>query len=387
MPLALPDFDLSAEQVEFRDTLRRFFDAHAPMTETRRSMASASGCSAALWEKAAEELGLAGLAIAEEHGGQGFGLVELSIALAEAGRALAPIPLFSTAGLAGRVIAQVVRASGAKAGPWLEPIAAGRPATLAWLEPGSGWDPAQTRCEARPSGSGFRLSGEKCLVLDGPFAERFFVVARSGAGQGLFAVDAGAPGLSIEPSEGFDVTRRLARIRFVNVELRAVGEPGSDGPAIVRGLEEATALLCGEMVGGMQRVLETAVDYANARHQFGRPIGSFQAIKHKCANMLIDFEGARTASRAAVDACDAGDPEASLLVSVAKAHAGPAYVRMAIESMQIQGGVGYTWEYDAHLFYRRAQASEILLGSASEHHDRIARRLAASSRVGAGGAR
>lgn len=383
MPLSLPDFNLTPEQVEFRDTLRRFFEANAPMEQTRRVMASGEGLSRALWDKAGAELGLVGLAMPEAHGGQGFGLKELGIALAECGRVLAPIPLFSVAALAGRVVARVLEASGGKAEDWLGPLAAGRIATLAWQEDGGPVDPARTRLEARTSGAGHRLSGEKRIVLDAPVAERFFVVARvpgtgGGEGLGLFAVDAGAPGLTLERSEAFDPTRTLATLRFANVEALPVGAPGADGPAIGRGLEEATVLLCAEQVGGMQRVLEAAVDYANARHQFGRPIGSFQAIKHKCADMLIDFEASRTAVEAAIEACDADDPERALLASVAKAQCGPAYVRMAIENMQIQGGVGYTWEYDAHLYYRRAQAAELLLGSASEHHDRVARCVAAA---------
>jgi len=382
LPLTLPDFNLSAEQVEFRDTLRRFFEAHAPMAETRRVMASGEGISSALWSKAGGELGLVGLALPEAHGGQGFGLKELALALSEVGRALAPIPLLSSAALAGRVVARVLEASGAKAEPWLDALAAGQIATLAWLEDAGPWDAGRVRLAAKPSGSAYRVSGEKRVVLDGAHAERFFVVARTeggggGAGLGLFAVDAGDAGLAIERQEAFDVTRGLATLRLSNVEVAPVGQPGEDGPAILRGIEEATVLLCAEMVGGMQRVLEAAVDYANARHQFGRPIGSFQAIKHKCADMLIDFEGARTAVEAAIEACESDDPERSLLASLAKAQCGPAYVRMAIENMQIQGGVGYTWEYDAHLYYRRAQSSELLLGAASEHHDRIARLLAA----------
>lgn len=383
MPLTLPDFNLGPEQVEFRDTLRRFFEANAPITETRRVMASGEGVSTALWQKAGAELGLVGLAIPEAQGGQGFGLKELAIALGEVGRALAPIPLLASAALAGRVVARVLEASGTKADRWLEPLAGGQIATLAWLEEASSWEPGRVALEAKPSGSGFRLSGEKRLVLDGVVAERFFVVARAGRGLGLFAVDAGAAGLTVSRQEAFDPTRGLARLRFENVEVEAVGAPGEDQAAIERGLEDATVLACAEMVGGMQRVLEAAVDYANARYQFGRPIGSFQAIKHKCADMLIDFEGARTAVEAAIEACDgAGDEDAAdraLLAAVAKAKTGPAYVRMAIENMQIQGGVGYTWEYDAHLYYRRAQSSEILLGRASDHHDRIARLLAAST--------
>lgn len=386
MPLALPDFNLAPEQVEFRDTLRRFFEANAPMTETRRVMESGEGMSSALWRKAGAELGLVGLAIPEDQGGQGFGLKEIAIALGEVGRALAPIPLQTSAALAGRVVARVLEASGAKADRWLEPLAAGQIATLAWLEDADSWEAGRTRLEAKPSGAAFRLTGEKRLVLDGVVAERFFVVARAGRGLGLFAVDSGAAGLTVSRQEAFDPTRTLARLRFENVEVEAVGAPGEDEAAIARGLEDATVLACAEMVGGMQRVLEAAVDYANARHQFGRPIGSFQAIKHKCADMLIEFEGARTAVEAAIEACEGGeaaDPaeatERALLVAVAKAKTGPAYVRMAIENMQIQGGVGYTWEYDAHLYYRRAQSSEIFLGRASDHHDRIARLLAASA--------
>lgn len=383
MPLSLPDFDLAPEQVEFRDTLRRFFEANAPMAETRRVMESGAGLARPLWEKAGAELGLVGLAIPEAQGGQGFGLMELGIALGECGRALAPIPLFSAAALAGRVVARVLEASGGKADDWLAPLAAGQIATLAWQEDGGPADPARTRLEARPDGAVYRLTGEKQIVLDAPVAERFFVVARTpgsagGEGLGLFAVDPAAAGLAIEPAEAFDPTRPLATLRFANVAAQPVGEPGADGPAIGRGLEEATVLLCAEQIGGMQRVLEAAVDYANARHQFGRPIGSFQAIKHKCADMLIDFEASRTAARAAIEACEADDPERSLLASVAKAQCGPAFVRMAIENMQIQGGVGYTWEYDAHLYYRRAQAFALLHGSASEHHDRVARRVAAA---------
>lgn len=378
MPLSLPDFDLAPEQVEFRDTLRRFFEANAPMAETRRVMDAGEGIARPLWEKAGAELGLVGLAIPEAQGGQGFGLEELGIALSECGRALAPIPLFSAAALAGRVVARVLEASGGKGDDWLGPLAAGQIATVAWQEDGGPADPARTHLEARANGAAYRLSGEKRIVLDAPVAERFFVVARlpgsaGGQGLGLFSVDAAAAGLTLERTEAFDPTRPLATLRFANVEALPVGEPGADGPAIGRGLEEATVLFCAEQIGGMQRVLEAAVDYANARHQFGRPIGSFQAIKHKCADMLIDFEASRTAVRAAIEACAADDPERSLLASVAKAQCGPAFVRMAIENMQIQGGVGYTWEYDAHLYYRRAQAFALLHGSASEHHDRVAR--------------
>jgi alkylation response protein AidB-like acyl-CoA dehydrogenase len=378
--LQLADFNLSEERTEFRDTLRRFFEESAPITEVRRVMGLGQGLSEPLWKLASEELGLAGIAIAEEYGGQGFGIAELGIALGEAGRALAPIPLFASAALAGRVVESVAGPSGG--GEWLEPIAAGRIATLAWVEASGSWNAEDVAMEARPDGADFRLTGEKHFVLDAPYAERLFVIARQpgsgGAdGIGLFAVEADAEGVAVSPCETLDLTRPLSRVAFEGAAARRVGSGPNDHAAIRAGLDEATALLCAEMVGGMQKILETAVDYAAERHQFSRPIGSFQAIKHKCADMLIDFEGARTAADGAIVAHEAGDPERALLSSVAKAHLGPCYRHMTTQNMQIQGGVGYTWEYDAHLYFRRALACEALLGDSAEHQERLTRLVAA----------
>jgi alkylation response protein AidB-like acyl-CoA dehydrogenase len=375
VPLQLPDFNLSEERIEFRDTLRRFFEEHAPIAETRSVMESGDEISAPVWKLAVEELGLAGIAIPEAYGGQGFGLGELAIALGECGRSLAPAPLFATAGLAARVIESALQGTDGSA--WLGPIAEGRIATVAWVEEDGDWDPISTRLTAEGERETVRLSGAKHFVLAASCAERIFVVARrsgtSGAtGLGLYAVEADAAGLTIQTRETLDLTRSLSTLHFDGVEAKAVGQVEGGLVAIRAGLEESTALLCAEMVGGMQKILETAVDYASERHQFSRPIGSFQAIKHKCADLLIDFEGARTASTGAVVAIEEADPEAAILVSVAKAHCGPAYVRMTTENMQIQGGVGYTWEYDAHLYYRRALGSAQFLGDAAVHQERLA---------------
>ncbi len=209
MALQLADFNLSEERMEFRDTLRRFFEEHSPVAEVRRVMESGEGISESLWKLASEELGLAGIAISEECGGQGFGLRELAIALGESGRSLAPIPLFASAALAGRVVHAVVgEGPGAR---WLEPIAAGRVSTLAWVESNGGWDPASAKMEAVSDGNAYRLRGQKHFVLAAPQAEHFFIVARvpetSGhEGLGLFAVDAGAEGLEIDGRETFDIT-------------------------------------------------------------------------------------------------------------------------------------------------------------------------------------
>lgn len=386
MPLELAEFNLSEERLEFRDTLRRFFEEHAPITEVRRVMEDdGSGHSAVLWQAAAEELGLAGIAIDEELGGQGFGLKELGIALGEVGRSLAPIPLLASAGLAGRVVQHV---AGADAGEWLKPIAEGRAATLAWVESDGDWDPAATTLEISGEGPDVRLSGEKHFVLDAGPAATLLVVARvpgthCDEGLTLVAVDAEASGLVVERPECVDLTRPVWTLRFTGTPGRIVGPIGNAAAGIRKGLDEATALLCAEMEGGMRKVLETAVDYAVERFQFSRPIGSFQVIKHKCADLLIDYEGARTASDGAIVAHDEDDPEAGILTSVAKSHLGPAYVRMATESGQIQGGVGYTWEYDAHLYFRRALASKALLGDESSHRDRLARHVARELEAGA----
>ena len=387
MPLELAEFNLSEERLEFRDTLRRFFEANAPITEVRRVMeGDASGHDPGLWRLASEELGLAGIAISEDDGGQGFGLKELGIALGEAGRSLAPIPLFASAGLAARVVQHV---AGDGASEWLAPIAVGRAATLAWVEASGGWDPGAVSLEMQGSGDDVRLSGAKHFVLDAGAAETLFVVARmpgsvGDEGLSLLAVSGDASGLVRERPECVDLTRPVWTLRFDDTPARVVGAPGAAAAGLRRGLDEATALLCAEMEGGMRKVLETAVDYAAERFQFSRPIGSFQAIKHKCSDLLIDYEGSRTASDGAIVAHDDGDPEAGILSSVAKSHLGPAYVRMATESGQIQGGVGYTWEYDAHLYFRRALASKALLGDASSHRDRLARDVA--SRLESGGA-
>ena len=379
MALELAEHNLSEERLEFRDTLRRFFEEHAPIAEARRVMEEeGTGHSPALWSLASEEMGLAGIAISEDAGGQGFGLKELAIALSESGRHLAPIPLFASAGLAARVVQHV---AGESAEGWLTPIAEGNAATVAWVEADGDWDPAATTLEVEGGGDDVTLDGEKHFVLAAGAAERIFVVAREPGthcdeGLGLYVVEHDALGLVVECRESVDLTRPVWTVRFDGTPAKAVGPRGAAAPGIRAGLDEATALLCAEMEGGMRRVLEAAVDYAGDRFQFSRPIGSFQAVKHKCADLLIDYEGSRTASDGAVVAFDEGDPEASILTSVAKSHLGPAYVRMATESGQIQGGVGYTWEYDAHLFFRRALASKAILGDESTHRDRLARHVA-----------
>ena len=253
---------------------------------------------------------------------------------------------------------------------------------LAWVEPGRGWDPAELAMEARPAEGAWRLDGPKHLVVDGHTAQRVLVAAREPGsrgrdGIGLFAVEADAPGLARRRLDSLDRTRALARVELSGVRARRVGEPELAGPGLARALDEAAALLAAEMMGGLERVLDAAAEHARTRIQFGRPIGSFQAVKHKCADVLIALEAGRSAAREALEAADAGDPEQGLLASIAKAWAGDAFVRGAEENIQIHGGIGFTWEYDAHLYLRRALSSRELLGNGAFHHERIARALEA----------
>ena len=372
------DGGLSDEQEEFRTTLRRFFEEHSPQAEVRRLMDSALGYDPATWKLMSDELGLPGIGIDAVHGGQGFGPIELGLALGEMGRSLACAPFFSTAVLAASALTHVGDEAARR--EILPALAAGEIATLAWVEAPDDWRPEASRCTAHADSEGFRLRGAKHFVIDGCAAARLLVVAREpgsegDAGLGVFAVDADAPGVTRTPLRSFDATRKLARIDLADARGRALGTPGQTGPGLRRALYASVAALCAEMVGGMERCLENAVEYARTRHQFSRPIGSFQAIKHKCADVLILLEGARSATRAALEAAAEDDPELPLLASVAKAHCSEAYFRAATENIQILGGVGVTWEYDAHLYYRRAKSSEILLGDAAWHHENIAREI------------
>jgi alkylation response protein AidB-like acyl-CoA dehydrogenase len=368
----------SEEQEAFRAQLRRFLAERSPAAEVRRCMETDAGWDEGVWKQMAEGLGLQGLAIPESCGGQGHGFVELSIALSEMGRALLCAPYLSSVVLAGRALARA--AGAAEREELLGAIAAGERATLAWVEPGAGFELASVAMQARPEGAGYRLSGAKTFVLDGHTASRILVVARlpGSAGEeglGLFLVDGSARGLARRRLDTLDRTRKQARLELERVRARPLGVPGHAGPALSRALDDACVALANEMVGGMERVLEMAVAHARTRVQFGRAIGSFQAVKHKCADLWIELEGARSAARAAARAVAEDDPELPTLASVAKSWCSEAYVHAANDNIQIHGGVGFTWEHDAHLYLRRARSSQILLGDGAHHRERVAQRL------------
>ncbi len=371
------NFAFSDEQEEFRATLRRFLEARAPLSEVRALMETRDGYEPGVWKHLAGELGVQGLHIPERYGGGGFGFLELGILFEELGRALFCGPYFSTLALASHAILNA--ASETQAREWLPGIASGATiATFALLEDGGAWTPESLRMRAEPDGDGFRLSGAKSLVSDGHVADLIVVAARLPNTQGrdgltLLGVRSDAEGLRALPLETLDLTRKQARLEFDAVRAEPLGEPGAAADALVHTLDQAALLLAAESVGGAARCLEMAVEYAKTRIQFARPIGSFQAIKHKCADMLLEVESARSAVYWASWAADEEGEDLARAASVAKALASDAYLRAARENIQIHGGIGTTWEADPQLFFKRAKTNESMLGDATTHRTRLIR--------------
>jgi alkylation response protein AidB-like acyl-CoA dehydrogenase len=374
-----PVFSFTDEQDQLRDAVRAFLEAKSPSTEVRRLMETAEGYDPAVWAQMAGELALQGLAIPEEFGGQGFTLRELAIVLEEMGRVLLCAPFFSSVVLAANAILNA--GDDRRARELLPGIASGATiATLAFTEPNGRWDASGIELTARQDGDRWLLDGTKMFVLDGHVADLVVVAARLGGTDGengvsFFTATADAPGLTRELLPTMDMTRKLARLDFAAVPATPLGEPGSAWGALAKTLDQAAAMLANEMVGGLARVLEMAVEYAKVRVQFGRPIGSFQAIKHKCADMLLETESGKSAAYYAAWA--AADDEADLPVaaSLAKAYCSEAFFHGAAENIQIHGGIGFTWEHDAHLYFKRAKSSELLLGDATYHRELLADRI------------
>ena len=354
-------FGLSESQQILKDTARKFFAGECPIATARKLMETETAFDAGLWSKLAQQ-GFTGVITPEEHGGMGLGKVELILLMEEAGYALLPGPFFSTVALAAPVIDAL--GTPAQKKKYLEPIAAGRArSTVALLEANGNWDVASLQLSA----GGDKLSGTKLFVSDAAVADSIIVAA----GNGVFAVEAQAPGLRIEPMKGMDLTRRIYSIEFRNTPAEKLGGGGSSN--LDRALDVATAALCAEMVGGMQRTLETTVAYAKTRKQFGKPIGIFQAVQHLCADMYLETESSRSAAYYAAWALEENAPDAASAVSVAKMYASDAARTVGNRGIQVHGGMGFTWENDLHLYYRRAKASETMLGDAIFHRERIAK--------------
>lgn len=372
------DFAFSDEQDQLRDAVRRFLEAKSPVTEVRRLMDTTDGYDPAVWAQMANELGLQSLAIPEQYGGQGFGFIELGIVFEEMGRALLCAPYFATVALATSAV--LVQGSEADQRSLLPELASGATiATLAFTEPSGKWDASGVTVEAVPAGADFTITGTKTYVIDGHVANSIIVVARdpgtSGTdGIGFFVVDGDADGLTRTPLATMDQTRKQARLDFDTTPATRLGEPNAHA-ALKKVLDLATTMLVNESVGGAQKVLEMSVDYAKERIQFGRPIGSFQAIKHKCADMLLEVESGRSAAYYAAAMAAEDSDELAVNASLAKAYVSDAYFHAAAENIQIHGGIGFTWEHDAHLYFKRAKSSEVLLGDATYHRELVAQHI------------
>ena len=388
------DFAFNEEQEELRETAREFLAEHSSSENVRKAMATELGFDPQLWKQIGAELGWSSLLIPEEFGGLGLGYVELIALLEVMGGALVCAPFFSTVCLAGNAL--LVAGSDEQKRKHLPGLAAGETlATLAFSEPRSidgapgarvPWDMAAIQTTAEEHAGEYVLRGTKSFVLDGHCADLLIVAARAAgsegdAGLGLFLVPSSSPGVVRRALPTMDRTRRQAEVLLNDVVVPGEARLGAEGEgarALARTLDLACVALAAEQIGGAQRCLDMSVDYARERIQFGRPIGSFQAIKHMCADMMVQVESARSASYyAACVAAEETDGSGDLPVaaSMAKACCSEAYFECAANAIQIHGGVGFTWEYDVQLYFKRARASESFLGDPAYHRERIARAI------------
>jgi alkylation response protein AidB-like acyl-CoA dehydrogenase len=380
------NFGFNEEQELLRSTARKFFDNECASETVRKLMDSPEAMTPDLWKKIAEQ-GWTGLIFADEHGGMGLGFVDLVVLMEEMGRAVVPGPFFSTVLLGGLAIREAGTDAHKKA--WLPKIASGEArATLAWMEPSAELGARGITLQATAKGAGFQLSGTKLFVHDAHTADVIIVAARTSSGQNppaggqnpedgvsLFLVPKGTPGMTVTLLPTMDQTRKLCEVAFKDVALGAdalMGQAGSGWAPLARVIDRATVALCAEMCGGAQKVLEMTVEYAKIRQAFGRPIGSYQGVKHKAADMLVDVENSKSITYYAAWAMDEGVPEGQLAVSMAKAYVSDAYRRVSGAGIQLHGGIGFTWEHDLHLYFKRAKGSEFTFGDATWHRERVA---------------
>ncbi len=368
------NFAFTEEQEELRKTVRAFLDAKSSEEAVREQMETEDGYDAAVWSQMAEQMGLQGLHIPEEFGGSGFGYVELGIVLEEMGRSLLCAPFFSSVVLAGNTLIE----SGDEAAKqkYLPGIASGETiATLAYTEPSGKWDESGITATATKDGDAYKINGTKSFVLDGHTANLIIVAAKTDAGTSLFAVEGDASGLTRTALSTMDQTRKQAKLEFADTPATLIGEDGKGWDTLTTVLDLAAISLAAEQVGGAQKVLEMAVEYAKVRVQFGRPIGSFQAIKHKCADMLLEVESAKSAAYYGMWCASEMNDELPSTASLAKAYCSEAYFHAAAENIQIHGGIGFTWEHPAHLYFKRAKSSELLFGDPTYHREQLAQRI------------
>jgi len=372
--LVYMNFAFSEEQEELRKTVRAFLESKSPETAVREQMETENGFDPAVWSQMGEQMGLQGLSIPEEFGGSGFSFIELGVVLEEMGRALLCAPFFSSVVLAANAL--LLSGDDAAKKKYLPGIAAGETiATLATTEPSGKWDEKGITTKAEGSGSDWKITGSKMFVIDGATASLIIVGARTSKGVSLFAVDGDAKGLTRTSLSTMDQTRKQAKLEFNATPATLIGTDGKGWDVLSQVFDLAAVALAAEQVGGAQKVLEMAVEYAKVRVQFGRPIGSFQAIKHKCADMLLEVESAKSAAYYGMWCAAEMNDELASVASLAKAYCSEAYFHAAAENIQIHGGIGFTWEHPAHLYFKRAKSSELLFGDPTYHRELLAQRI------------
>lgn len=371
------DFGFSEEQEMLRESARHFLDSECSMAHVRQMMEDDQGYSEEQWQHMAT-LGWLGLIFPEQVGGSGLDMVDLTVVLEEMGRVVLPGPFFSTILLGGSAI-DLGGTPDQKRAYLPRVIDGSLKMTLAQLEANARWDADGVQLKASESPRGFTLSGTKLFVPDAHAAGALVVAARTGgsgaSGITLFVVDAPNPGVHVRVLKTLDQTRKLCEVVLDAVEVpgdAVLGTIGGGWEVLERVLDRAKVGICAEMCGGAQRVLDMSVEYAKVREQFGKPIGSFQAIQHKCANMLVQIESAKSATYYGAWAVASGSDEAHLAACMAKAYCSDAYRFVSGEGIQIHGGIGFTWEHDMHLYFKRAKASEVTFGDATWNRELVA---------------
>lgn len=362
------------EQNQLRTLVRDYLREKSPESEVRRLMATDQGYDPAVWTQMARELGLQGLAIPEQYGGQGAGWIELGIVLEEMGRALFCAPFFSTVVLAATTLLE----SGDEEAKqqYLPAIADGSLiATVALAQENGRWDPEVVTLPATHTPDGWTLSGTQEYVLDGATAQLIIVPARTTSGISLFAIDTAVVDVARTPSITLDETRKLAVVELDSTPARLLGAEGNGRRVLERVLDFAAVALAAEQTGGAAAVLDMSTEYLKTRVQFGQVIGAFQALKHMAADVLIEVESAKSAAYYALDAAAADNEELPASAALAQAYCSEAFVTAAHQNIQFHGGMGFTWEVPAHLYFKRARSSELLLGDAFAHREKLAQRI------------
>jgi alkylation response protein AidB-like acyl-CoA dehydrogenase len=376
------NFGLTPEQELLRTNARAFLEKECPSAMVRQVMKDPNGDIPALWQKMAE-LGWMGLLIPEDFGGLGLTMFELVVVLEEMGRVLLPGPYFPTVVLGGMTL--LIGATPQQQRELLPRVAAGQVRlTLALTEPSGRWEASAVATRAQLTHGQYELVGTKLYVPEAHVVDYAIVAARTKDGWSpedgisLFLLDRQAAGVTCTQLPTMDPTRRWCALRLDHVKLppqALIGPLHGGWPLLAQVIDRATTALCAEMCGAAERVMEMSVDYAKSRVAFGKPIGAYQAVKHKCAEMLLQLENAKSLTYYAAWACQEGTPGASQAASMAKAYATDMFSHVAADGIQVHGGIGFTWDHDMHLYFKRAQSSRFTFGDATWHRERVARTL------------